>query len=185
MSTDNTAADSAEGFDFDAWLSGARAQERAATVYGRGDLVADLEQLEEQYRAAKANPVNDDRLGATSNSPDAIAARITDLQQQLRGSARTFRFRALDESEIAAVYAGADRNDDGDYNPDQVKDAWIAKACISTTLTPEQVGRMRTALGAGQSAILWDAAFNATKSRVSVPFSLAASPTNSEDSSTS
>lgn len=187
MSAEHTTEteEAVDGFDFGAWLSGAKKPERSVTVYGRADLVAELEELEEQLQAARNNPVHDDRLASTG-TPQAIASKIARLQEQMRDSAHTFRFRALDQATVRGIYAAAPQNEDGEYDADHVQAEWVAAACVAPAITPEQARQLQGAIGAGQFALLWDAAFAATnQKRVSVPFSLAASLVNSEDSSTS
>lgn len=43
-----------EGFDLAAWIAGARPTRRSVTVYARGDLMADLDEVEDEIRALKS-----------------------------------------------------------------------------------------------------------------------------------
>lgn len=172
--------------DFDAWLSGAKLHEESVTVYGRADLVADLQELEEQLQAANQHAILDDRL-AGSSTPQAIAARIAKVQEEMRASARTFRFRSLPKHVTKAFYDEAPKvkDDDGDKVADQdwVAEHWVAAACTSHALTAAKVEQLRERIGDGQFVALWEAAFTATNSkRVSVPFSVAASIANRDSS---
>jgi hypothetical protein len=176
-----------EDFDFDSWLNGAKLPERSRTVYGRADLVAELEELEEQLQAANQNAILDDRL-AGSNTPQAIAARIAAVQEEMKSSALTFRFKALDKTVTKALYNEAPKikDDDGDKIADQdwIAEHWIAKAAVHPKLTAEQVATLRERIGDGQFAGLWESAFLATNQKdVKVPFSVAASIANQDSSS--
>ena len=162
-------------FDLDAWISGAKLPERSVTVYGRADLVAEFEGLEERLHAIKDDEPPADRLGVTSESV-RIAGRMESLRQEMKGSALTFRFRALTRDEQKAITDAAPKGKDGE--PDQLYVAanWIAKACISPGMTAAQAEQMRPRLGEGQYASLWDTAWTVSNAKhVDVPFSLAAS----------
>lgn len=177
----------ADGIDFDSWLNGAKLPEKSRTVYGRADLVAELEELEEQLQAANQSAVLDDRL-AGGTSPQDIAARISAVQEEMKASALTFRFKALDKTVTKALYNEAPKvkDDDGDKVPDQdwIAEHWIAAAAVHPKLTPAQVGTLRERIGDGQFAGLWEAAFLATNQKdVKVPFSVAASIASQDSSS--
>lgn len=180
----------ADGFDFDSWLSTAKPPERSVTVYGRADLVAELEELEEQLQSANQSALNDDRLNG-GNTPKAVAARISAVQGEMKSSAVTFRFRALSKATTKGFYDDAPKvkDEDGEAGPDMewVATRWVAAASVQPKVTVAQVEQLREHIGEGQFVALWEAAFSATnQKRVSVPFSLAASlARDSEDSSSS
>lgn len=79
-----------EDFNPDAWFSGVRATERSATLYQRGDLLADIEETERALQLAEAEDSDDYALGDTP-PVDALNARLEDLYQQLLDSGVTFR----------------------------------------------------------------------------------------------
>lgn len=165
-------------FDFDSWLDGAKLPERSRTVYGRADLVAELEELEEQLQAANQATLSDDRL-ASAGTPQAIAARIARVQEEMKASAVTFRFQALPKRTTKALYEQAPKikDDDGDEvaDHDWLSEHWVAAAAVHPKLTAEQVGTLRERIGDGQFAGLWESAFLATNQKdVKVPSSAAA-----------
>lgn len=167
MTTKTTPSDDQAAFD--AWLTTARLPERSVTVYGRADLVAEMEELEQQLRSTRGAVV-DDRLGGASG-PGMVASRIEELRAQMSASAMTFRFRALTKAESRAVLDGAPRGADGERDEDHVAAHWVAAGCVSHAMTAEQVREVRDRIGEGQFASLWDAAWGASNDkRVSVPF---------------
>lgn len=172
-------------FDLDSWIDGAKVPERSETVYGRADLVAEIQSLEVELRAAKARTENDDRLGSP-DSPEVIARKIQAARDDMEKSARTFRFRALDSATVKSIHARAPKVDD---NPDAdfIAREYVAAASVEPKLTTDQVQKIRDNIGEGQFSLLWDAAFGVTnEKRVSVPFSLTASAVLSRlDSSSS
>ena len=164
----------ADGFDLNAWITGAKLPERAVTVYGRADLVAEFYELEQQLLALQSGEgVQDDRLTGDPRVP--IAQKMDALREQMQSSALTFRFRALMKDEVDPIRKAAPRVD-GEPDGDYVAAHWIAAACVHPQVTPEQVQAIRERIGEGQFGALWDTAFSAANDkRVSVPFSLAAS----------
>lgn len=160
-------------FDLDAWIDGAKLPERAATVYQRADLYAEIKVLEGELQAAKARE-GDDRLGSP-NSPEAIARKIQTAREEMASSALTFRFRALPAAQVKQIHASAPKiNDEPDS--DHIAREWVAAASVEPRITPTQAQAIRDRIGEGQFALLWDAAFTATNEKqVSVPFSLSAS----------
>ena len=70
-----------EPFDLDAWLTDAAPPQRSVTVYGRGDLIAKLEDL-----AARPAAPGDQRLGGNVRSAelDAVKAQIQQRLSQVK-----------------------------------------------------------------------------------------------------
>lgn len=175
-------------FDLDAWILGAKLPEKSQTVYGRADLVAEFEALDQQLHALNAAEVDEDADERLSGDPAAaLARRMESLRQQMQGSALTFRFRALLKDEADAIRKAAPKDSDGDPQGDYVAAHWIAAACISPAgLTPEKAEAIRQRIGEGQYAALWHAAWSvANDQAVSIPFSLAASAALSRQTSSS
>jgi len=157
-----------DDFDLDAWIDGAKLPEKSATVYGRADLVAEYEALDAQLRAEKAKSVDDERL--TGDPKVAIAERMADVRDRLQGSALTFRFRALLDSEskpIREAHKGSD---------DELTFKLLSVQVLEPKVSPEQWPKIRERIGDGQFSHLVEAAGAASYDRqVSIPFSLAAS----------
>lgn len=168
-------------FDIDSWITGAKLPEKAVTVYGRADLIAQYQDLEQQLLSTQDGGPSDDRM--TGDPRARIARRMEQVRDDMRSSAVTFRFRALLKDEVKAIRDAAPRNKDGDADDEFVAARWIAAASIAPRLTPEQAESIRAKIGEGQYAALWDAAYSAANDkRVSVPFSLAASAALTKDS---
>lgn len=166
----------ADEFDLDAWIDGAKLPEKSVTVYGRADLVAEFEQLNEQLRTMKAAATLDD--GRLSGDPQArLARRMEDVRTEMQSSALTFRFRAILKEAGDEIRGAAPKDSDGDPDGGYVAAHWIAAACVSPAgLTAEKANAIRARIGEGQYAALWNTAWSVSNDRsVSVPFSLAAS----------
>lgn len=156
---------STEGFDVDAWLDTAAPPTRSVTVYGRGDLVARLQDL----TAQAAEAPGDRRLGG-----NPVAAEIADLEQQIEGSALVLHVRGLLEREQRdAVDQATETSEAGEKNLDiYLADAVMLSAvAVKPILTVEQAGRLRDRCGQAQ----WDAIFAAisaaSKETIDVPLS--------------
>lgn len=171
-----------DGFDLDSWISGAKLPEKAVTVYGRADLVAEFGELEQRLLSLQSGEgVQDDRLTGDPRIP--IARQMDELREQMKSSALTFRFRALLKDEVTPIRQAAPKDKDGEPDAEHVALHWIAAASVSPKVTPEQAGQIRERIGEGQFAALWEAAYSASNDRrVSVPFSLAASAALTKDS---
>lgn len=89
-------------FDLDAWLDSATRTERAVTVYGRNDLLADIDILEDKLRTQKQIPDEDRALGG-DDSVAEIERQIDALYVQLGKSRLDLRVTTLagtEEDEI-------------------------------------------------------------------------------------
>lgn len=174
MATRTQDAPASPDFDLDSWIDDARLPEKAETVYGRADLVAEHQSLEKQLQQAQRDSLNDDRI---VNPADELAARLRDVEERMQASALTFRFRALTGPEAKEVRNSVPKDDDGEPENDPLVAAWLAASCVSpANVTPEQMLKIRGRIGEGQYALLWSAAFSVSNDRrVDVPFSLAAS----------
>ncbi|WP_104087041.1 hypothetical protein [Arthrobacter sp. GMC3] len=89
--------------DIDAFLSGAKRSERSVTLYGRVDLMADIDLLEAEQRTAAAIPEADRAMGEDSGS--TLQAKIDALYVQLAASKKVFRVRSLVYDEVEAIRA--------------------------------------------------------------------------------
>ena len=169
MTGDAFTKNSSDDFDLDDWISGARLPEKSATVYGRADLVAEYEALDAELKAEKAKgDATDSRL--TGDPKVAIAQRMEQVRSELQGSALTFRFRALLDTEakpIRDAHKGAD---------EELTFKLLSVQVLEPKVSPEQWPKIRERIGDGQFAYLVEAAGSASYDlQVSIPFSLAAS----------
>jgi hypothetical protein len=161
----------APAWDLDQWLNNSRPPERSVRVIGRGDLLAEYEELERQLTDAKAagNGMLVGRAGERR-----IAQRMTAVREQMRASAIDLRFRALVAEEQDDVDAACARKDDGSIDGSDRAARMVAAACVSHELSVEQAHVMRVRIGEGQFLSCWRAVHDATNERtVDVPFSSA------------
>lgn len=165
-----------EDFDLDAWIDGAKLPEKAVTVYGRADLVAEHHELTEQLQAANARTIDDDRM--VGSPKGRLAQQIRDVEEQMRSSALTFRFRAILDADVEAAKKAHPGDDDARTY------FMLTRQVIHPEVAEAQWPQIRSKIGEGQFAALLEAAAQASYERqVSVPFSLAASAAlNTEDS---
>lgn len=163
------------GFDLDAWLDEARPPERSVTVYGRGDLAAEYEQLAEELRDVREAVLSESGM---MNSPAKarereIAERMTVVRDELLASKRVIRVRALDKDTQAEIVAGA-ANVSDEERANWRAEAYVTAACVSPRMTSEQVRRLRAKIGEGQFLALFEAAWDVSNDKtVQVPFSSA------------
>lgn len=132
--------------DFASKMAGARPAERTVSICLRGDLVAQLEDLERQAELATKG-----RKAASKEDagPAAIVAQIEALQEQMRESTEVFRLVALPPRQYRKLRAAhpprrddAGELDDHDlrlgFNRDTFPHALIEASTTSPELTGEQ-----------------------------------------------
>lgn len=90
-----------EPFDLDAWLDGAKRTERSVTVYGRADLLADIDDLELERGTVAAIPEADRAMGDSSGSH--LQSQIDALIIQMDKSKMVLRVRSLIDDETEAI----------------------------------------------------------------------------------
>jgi hypothetical protein len=157
-------------FDVDAWLEQAQPPQRSVTVYGRGDLVAELQDL---YAQDEDLP-GDARLGG---SP--LNARILELQDLIEASALIVHVRGILDHENRAL---VDQHTTGE-GTDRAFDAvayerhMLAAVAVQPQLTPEQAGRLRERIGQAQWDALFAAMSAAAQETIDVPLSRLGSAT--------
>lgn len=94
-----TEIDNPPELDLATWLSAAKRPERSVTVYGRSDLLADIDEAEAELRSIAEIPAEDRGMGGDPRA--AVEKRIASLYEQMGASKMVIRVRALidDESE--------------------------------------------------------------------------------------
>jgi hypothetical protein len=174
-------SDDGRDFDLDAWIDDASLPETSVTVVGDGKLKAEYEELDEQFRRARATYADADRLVDPTTD---IAAQMLAVNARMKASERTFRFRALTRAESKTIIAEAPKDDSGEPDADYLAAAWLAASSVYPRMTPEQAAKIRAKIGEGQFGSMWAAAWGISNDRrPDVPFSLAASVAlNSKDS---
>lgn len=165
-----------DGDWLEAWIDGARLPEEVATVYGRRDLRAEYLALEQELTTArdariKGESSGDERL-TSKTAERRIAERMETIREQMLASRRTFRFRALLDTEVEQVQKDAPK----DTSAKEMTYRLLAVQSVEPKLTWEQLKRINAAIGEGQFNELIQAAGTATAAgKVDIPFSLAAS----------
>lgn len=95
--------DSAIDVDFDDWLAGGERKAHFVTLYGRADLIADIEQLEKQRVVAEKVAEEDRGLNEPADPNVELDAQIDALWIQLGASKREFRVSARTNDELKAI----------------------------------------------------------------------------------
>jgi hypothetical protein len=90
-----------DDFDLDNWLDGIQRTERSVTLYARPDLLADIDELEAQKRAAAEIPEEDRAAGESTGGK--LQEKIDALYIALDASKRIFRVSFLDDQEQEAI----------------------------------------------------------------------------------
>jgi hypothetical protein len=173
------------GFDIDAWLTDARPPMRSVTVYGRGDLVAVLQDLAAERDALRGDISDgdtqagliDDRLGdyipvRESVTVDALDAEIAAIRAELDLSRLTLHVRAVLHVERNALIdehttkddKGADTLDSFGY-----EEAFVAAAADEPRLTRIQAAGLHKAIGEGQWLAVCRAIEAASSETIDVP----------------
>lgn len=103
-----------EEFNLDNWLDGIQRTERSVTLYGRPDLLADIDVLEAQQRTASTIPEEDRAAGESTGGK--LQEQIDELYIALDASKLVFRVSFLDDEEQNAIVEGvkADLKDAAD-----------------------------------------------------------------------
>lgn len=103
-----------EEFNLDNWLDGIQRTERSVTLYGRPDLLADIDELEAQQRASADVPEEDRAAGESTGGK--LQEKIDALYLELDASKLVFRVSFLDDQEQNAIEesAKADMKADAD-----------------------------------------------------------------------
>lgn len=91
--------------DLDAWLATGERTTHHVTLYGRTDLIAEIEELQAQIPVeAQEAPESEGSLGGGDEDPFAdIRRQIEGLYERIDASKKTFRVNGLTELEIKAL----------------------------------------------------------------------------------
>lgn len=81
--------------DFDEWLAGGERTTHHVTLFGRLDLLADIEELEKKRITYTPPAEGDEALGGETDPNAEINTQITALEEQLYASKREFRVSAI------------------------------------------------------------------------------------------
>lgn len=157
-------------FDVDAWLTEARPPQRAVVVYGRGDLLSQLQALEADI---KAIPDDSPRMGG-----DPRRAQMRRMHEQLQASRRVLHVRGLLQDERAALaerHTTKTKGDDGEESESFDAKAYEAEAyalaLVDPAMSAEQVRKMHSRIGEGQWLAIAEAIGDASSETIDIPLS--------------
>lgn len=173
--TDLDTADPAK-FDLRSWISGTTAVTRSCTVYGRPNLMGEIESLKDELAEIQAAEFDDDRPLALSAGLE-VARKIEALRAEMHASAVRFRFRGLRNGELEELKAEMGREDDAPDGIGELDYRMLERQCVAPAgVTWEDFRTLHTNFGAyfGRT-ILKTAGDAASGGGVDVPFSSASS----------
>ena len=166
---------SAPGNDIESILRMARPKERVVHVCLRGDLVAEHDELERRIREADTTV---ERALGDEGAPRALAARVQEIERQMKAESVPFRFRALPRSKWDALRKRfEDESQNSGYNLEALAGPLVAASAVAPTMDEAQVDQLREVISHGQFQELFGAAWDVNTGAVDVPFSLIASAT--------
>lgn len=169
-------------FSIDDVFASAKLPTRSVPLCLRGDLVAEWQDLDRQFK--QANQAADEDTLASKNSAEALdlAKRMEDLEEQMRASTRTFRLQGLPGSEWRALLKahppreGDEQDAQVEFNRDTFGVAALAACCVMPKMTPAKAAKLvDDVLVDGQWNTLFAHIWNMHTTAVDIPFSLAAS----------
>lgn len=173
--------------DIDAALAAAALPETTVELCLRGDLVAQVDDLERQLRDLKTNTSTMANLGAARK----LAERIEEHRAAMVAASVVFTVRGLTRDAWTRLVAACPPRD-GDatdrslgYNQETFWPALLRASVITPALTGEQWDKLTGALSAGQYDQLVNACLQVSRRKVDVPFSFAASATLQSSDETS
>ncbi|WP_426566379.1 hypothetical protein ACPPVT_07485 [Angustibacter sp. McL0619] len=174
-----------DSFDLDGWINGSKPTVRSCEIVGRGDLVAQAEDLLRRYERAKNTPADD--RGLNDDSPDALLSALEVLEEQMSASRTTWHLRALlpdevDDAAKAAEAAKPDGQEAADLTAFQLAAAVVRveqpNGSVIHSATAAQIIALRERLGDLQIMRLVQALNRAMSEdpMISGPFSQTSSP---------
>lgn len=174
--TDTTDVAEPATFSIQSWIKGTTPVTRSVTVYGRPDLMGEIEELKDALVEAQSAPFDDDRPLVKSRATE-IAEELEAKRTAMLESAVRFRFRGLRNGEIEELREEMGKDDP---NPDDISELdyrCMARQCVAPAgLSWENFRDLHTNLGAYfNRTILTTANQAASGGGVDVPFSSASS----------
>lgn len=152
-------------FDLHAWIKGAQPLTRAVEVYGRPDLLGEIETLQARLLEAQSGPLDETREAQRERATD-IAKELQAAREAMLRSAQTFRFRGLRNGEIEELREEMGKDDP---NPDGISELdyrCMARQCVAPAgLSWENFRDMHTNLGAYFMRTIADTANAAARAR--------------------
>lgn len=149
-------------FSVDDFLGEFEAPTVEVPVCPRADLLEEHRRLDRELaEAGKRGDIG----GLAGSGTRQLAEQVRDLETQIEGATRTFRFRALSRRRWLALQAQhppskADKADGWGYNPETLPVAAIAACAVEPTMTEEQAGKLADLLPLGEFSRIWVAVNN-------------------------
>lgn len=169
-------------FDVEAWLDEAAPPTRAVKLYGRADLVAQLQIGQSQDDPERMAPrIDDPRLGGDPVAIDGATSPL--LLAELEASARTFIVRGLLDREQAGAIDRATTTEPGKakhVDEALVETLLIELATVDPKLTADQAATLRERVGQAQWDALFKAIAEASQEPIDVPLSRLGSGTGQD-----
>lgn len=160
-------------------IAQARLPERTVPICVRGDLVAELEELDRQYAAAP-EAGNDVRLTSGAERR-RIAERAAAVKEQMAAATIVFRLRAMDRNDWDDLLKahppreGDAEDKENGYDTSTFPNALIKASAVEPELTDERWAALEPKLAPVEWSRLGAAALNLNMRSVNIPFSRAAS----------
>lgn len=167
MTSTDQPAEHSHAFNVDAWLEEAALPQRSVTVYGRGDLLAELEDLlAYRDRHAKQPPapaLNDPRLGGNDQHAGVVDTAALDesvarLRHAVDQSGLTLHLRAVlntERQELTEKHTTRGRDDltgksVEDFDGLAYEHELVSRACVTPKLTAAQAATLHERIGEAQ-----------------------------------
>ncbi|MGH3375981.1 MAG: hypothetical protein ACRDP6_14680 [Actinoallomurus sp.] len=169
-------------FTFDDVLADAKLPTRSVPICLRGDLIAEWQDLERQFK--QANQVADEDTLASKNSTEALqlAQQMEDLEEQMRAATRMFRLQGLLGSDWRKLLKahppreGDEQDAQVEFNRETFGIAALAACSVMPKMTVAQAAKLVDGpLTDGQWNTLFGSIWQMHATAVDIPFSLAAS----------
>jgi len=97
-----------DNFDLDAWIDGTCGMTRTAKIYQRGDLFAQMDQLERELAVAKKIPKED--RGVEDRAPEQVQAELDQITEQIGRSAITVHIQDRTDERRRQIREGLKKN---------------------------------------------------------------------------
>jgi hypothetical protein len=168
-------------------LNDAALPEKTVEICLRGDLVAEVEDLERELRDVRTSI----ETMADRGRARQLAEQIEKAREAMRQASVVFRFRGLNRRAWSALVVGNPPRKDveGDralgYNPEMFFPALIRACLIEPSLDDEQWEQLDALLSSAQYDALVDASLAVSRRKVDVPFSFASSAVLADSDETS
>ncbi|MGN6245111.1 MAG: hypothetical protein ACTHQ3_15775 [Motilibacteraceae bacterium] len=176
-------------FDLDAWIDGTKPTERSCVIVGRGDLIAQAEELLRQYEALQRS---EREASVTETTLGALEAEMEQVEQQIEASKAVWYLKALTPEEIRTAAKAAEKaakrsgdpakDENADYTAYQIAAAVVrverADGSTAAGITGPQILKLKDRLGEAVVLQLFSTLQKAMSEdpSVSAPFSRKSSP---------